>query len=99
MTSTITTKNGTTVALRPSSHGPLVILDSSAAPDDMRHTEAGRIWEGTFQPTMFAMFGMSPDVLRAVADLIEGAPLADHDEAVCSGGVTMCHECCAAGGE
>jgi hypothetical protein len=96
----ITTPSGTTVDVKQVDGLHVVILDNPAAPDDMRNVEAGRITEGGFQPAMLSAFGMSPTVLRAIADLIEQpATLAEHDEVICSAGTTMCHECYAAGGK
>jgi len=68
----ITTPHGTTVRIEQHPTGALVILDHPAAPADMRNHEAGRIIGGGFQPAPFAEFGLRPDVLRAIADLIEG---------------------------
>lgn len=67
---TITTPNGTTISLEQKGSDTLVILDNPAAPADMRNTEAGRIIPGGFQAAPFMDFGLRPDVLRAIADLI-----------------------------
>lgn len=37
----------------------------------MRMTEAGRILRQGFQPAPFAAFGLTPEALRAIADLTE----------------------------
>ncbi|MGN6403529.1 hypothetical protein [Sinomonas sp.] len=63
--------NGTTVSLKPSKDGPLVVLDHPDAPDDMRNIEAGRIILGSYQPKPFCEFGLRSETLRAIADLIE----------------------------
>lgn len=56
----------------PTGGGDLVvILDHPDAPPDMRHTEAGRVIAGSFQPAAFAEFGLRPETLRAIATLIE----------------------------
>lgn len=68
MTESITTENGTEVGLRYVGKSTVVVLSRADAPA----TEAGRIEGGGFQPVPFAEFGMRPDVLRAIADLIEG---------------------------
>jgi hypothetical protein len=95
----ITTKNGSTVKIDLHPTGALVILDHPDAPEDMRHKEAGRIidvgGELGFQPAPLAAFAMRPDVLRAIADLIEQPD--EHDENICSAGFVMCDECKAAG--
>lgn len=67
MADSITTENGTEVGLRYVGAATVVVLSR----DDARTTEAGRIEGGGFQPVPFASFGMRPDVLRAIADLIE----------------------------
>jgi hypothetical protein len=63
--------NGTTVSIEPSKHGPLVILDHTEAPSDMRHLEAGRIIRGGFQPAPLGAFALRAETLRAIADLID----------------------------
>lgn len=73
MSKKITLSNGTTVTLRDSPEGLLVVLDHPAAPAAMRNHEAGRIIDGGFQPVPFALFGLRPETMRAIADLIEAA--------------------------
>ena len=72
---TITTSIGTTVTLKDSEHGSLVVLDHPDAPDDMRNLEAGRLarfsGDWGFQPAMFSEGLIGPETLRAIADLIE----------------------------
>lgn len=67
----ITTENGTTVRVIRYGMTLIVELDNPAAPPDMRDTEAGRIIDGGFQPSPRAAFAMRPDVLRAIAELME----------------------------
>ena len=68
----ITTSNGSTVTTEPSEHGTIIVLDHPDAPDDMRHYTAGRIVDnGGFQPVPFCVAAIGPEVLRAIADLIE----------------------------
>lgn len=71
-----TMSNGTTITLEshPPVEGLIVFLGHPDAPEDMRSVEAGRILKGGFQPAIFAAFTMRPEVLRAIADLIEVAP-------------------------
>ena len=68
---TRTLSNGTTIRIEPSKFGPLVILDHTDAPADMRNLQGGRVIGGAFQPSPFAEFGINPETLRAIADLIE----------------------------
>ncbi|WAB09161.1 hypothetical protein SEA_EESA_51 [Arthrobacter phage Eesa] len=72
---TITTASGSTVRVEEFEGERVVVLDHPDAPDDMRDTVAGRlaVLDGGrgFQPVPFAAFLMSPEVLRAVADLLE----------------------------
>lgn len=67
--------NGTTVTLKDSVDGPLVILDHPDAPKDLRNLEAGRIVTqpagAGFQAAPFSVGAMRPETLRAIADLIE----------------------------
>lgn len=66
----ITTEHDVTVTVTSTD---LVVLDHPDAPDDMRHIEVGRLThcgEG-FQPVPLFPGAMRPDVLRAIADLIE----------------------------
>jgi len=69
----ITTSTGTTVRIeeRRDPHSILVIADNPDAPADMRDRELGRVIKGGFQPAPFAPWGLSPETLRAIADLIE----------------------------
>lgn len=69
MTRTMST--GSTVTVVPSPTGSRVLLDHRDAPDDICNTEAGRIVDGAFQPAPFCAFGMYPDTLHAIADLVE----------------------------
>lgn len=66
-----TTSTGSTVTIQHSERGPVVLLDHPDAPADLRHAEAGRIVECTFQPVAFCPFGLRPETLRAIADLID----------------------------
>lgn len=69
----ITTSTGTNiwVATRVSTGDRIVVLENPYAPSDMRMTEAGRIIDGGFQPAPSAAWGLRPEVLRAIADVIE----------------------------
>lgn len=70
----ITTSTGTTIHTVPSTHGTLVILGHpDDAPDYMHPLEAGRIKDGGFQPAPFMLGALSPETLRAIADLIDDA--------------------------
>lgn len=68
-----TTSTGTTVRLtaRRRDGDVLVILDNPASPADMRNTEAGRVIEGAFQPAPFSPFALTPETLRAIADVLD----------------------------
>ncbi|WP_280381025.1 hypothetical protein [Nocardia wallacei] len=66
---TITTDTGTVITLN--GLDGTVYLDHPEAPADMRGLEAGRIIDGGFQPAPFAAWGLVPETLRALADLIE----------------------------
>lgn len=70
---TVTTTAGTTVTLTERHGETLVLLDHPDAPADMRSTEAGRILDSGFQPRPFVAWALKPEVLRAIADLIEKA--------------------------
>lgn len=72
-TDMITTSTGTNVwvTTREATGDRIIVLDNPAAPDDMRMNEAGRILPGGFQPAPFAAFGLTPEALRAIADLTE----------------------------
>jgi hypothetical protein len=67
----IALSNGTILSLDTEGANVLVLLDHPDAPEDMRNVEAGRIIGGHFQPMPFVNFGMSPEALRAIADLVE----------------------------
>lgn len=73
----ITLASGTTVRVETGHEGRLVILDSENAPEQDRRAEVGRIieFEGRhgFQPAPFSAYALSPEVLRAIAHIIEGA--------------------------
>lgn len=76
MSNSITTQAGTTVFL--GSHGAacksdLVVIDHPEAPADLRNLEIGRLTGGGYQPAG-APYALSPDVLRAIADLVEENP-------------------------
>lgn len=69
-----TTSTGTTVRIDTTLEGEqFVILDNPSVAANMRDTEAGRVTVGHFQPAPFAAWAVSPEVLRAIADLIEEA--------------------------
>lgn len=72
-TGPITTSTGTDVYVttREATRDRIVVLDNPAAPEDMRHCEAGRVIDGGFQPAPFAAWALRPEVLRAIADLID----------------------------
>ena len=68
----ITTSTGTTVAIIQGPQGDsLVMANNPAAPPDLRDREVGRVIGGGFQPAMFAPWALTPETLRAIADLIE----------------------------
>lgn len=73
---TITTSTGTTVSLSNNGEDTVVLLDHPSAPADMRPTEAGRVIDCGFQFTDFADWSLSPEGLRAIADLIDGGTTA-----------------------
>lgn len=70
---TKTTPGGTSVTLKESEYGDReVILDHPHAPEDLRDVVVGRVVDGGYQPPfMPPPVAMSPDSLRAIADLIE----------------------------
>lgn len=69
----ITTSTGSTVRLDTIDEETVIILDSLHAPEDMRNHVAGRVVEGFgFQPVPFALYALRPEVLRAIADLVDG---------------------------
>ncbi|WP_280357120.1 hypothetical protein [Nocardia otitidiscaviarum] len=67
----ITTARGSIVTLSDQNGRLVVLLDHPDAPAEMRPTEAGRVVDGGFQPHMFADWALTPEGLRAIADLIE----------------------------
>jgi len=67
----ITTSSGTTILLDTQGEDIVVIFENPSAPPDMRHAEAGRLVDGGFQPAPFAPWGLRPETLRALADLID----------------------------
>lgn len=69
----IVTSAGTTVSLEVRDGEKVVILEVPDAPVNLRSLEAGRIvFEGQgFQPAPFFPGALRPEVLRAIADLIE----------------------------
>lgn len=68
----ITTSTGTTVRIADLSFlGRRVIIDHPDAPSDIRNVEVGLANQGHLQ-FPGTEFGMSPEVLRAIADLLEG---------------------------
>lgn len=69
----ITTSTGSIVFLADRDGDTIVLLDHPDAPADMRPTEAGRVIDGGFQPAPFANWALTPEGLRAIADLIEEA--------------------------
>ena len=75
----IITSGGTTVKLQPCSDcgSADVILDHPDAPANLREVNAGRVTNAGggkgFQPSQFADFSMSPEVLRAIARLMEAS--------------------------
>lgn len=76
-----TTSTGTNIwiATRESTGDRIVVLENPCAPSDMQMTEAGRVIDGGFQPAPFAAWGLSPEALRAIADVIEAeVGKADH---------------------
>ncbi|WP_152185115.1 hypothetical protein [Segeticoccus rhizosphaerae] len=72
-TDLITTSAGTNVwvTTREATGDRIVVLDNPAAPDDMRMCEAGRVIDGGFQPAPFAAFALSPEVLLAIANILD----------------------------
>ena len=64
---------GAVVSLEDNSVNTVIMLRDANAPEDMREIEAGRIvCDGRgFQPAMFFPGALRPEVLRAIADLIE----------------------------
>lgn len=67
----ITTSTGTTVSIQDADGERIVVLESPAAPPALQRTEAGRLVIGGFQPAPFAPWAARPEVLRAIADLVE----------------------------
>ncbi|PPF64560.1 hypothetical protein C5E11_03995 [Clavibacter michiganensis] len=71
MSNTITTSGGTTIGIEDEDGERVIVLKNEQAPADMRRTVAGRVIHGGFQPVLFAVWGLRPEVLRAIADLID----------------------------
>lgn len=71
MINTITTAAGTTIGIEDEDGERVIVLENEQAPVDMRRTVAGRVINGGFQPVLFAVWGLRPEVLRAIADLID----------------------------
>lgn len=71
----ITTSTGTDVHVttREATGDRIIVLDNPNAPDDMRMCEAGRVIDGGFQPAPFVAWALSPEVMRAIATLIDEA--------------------------
>lgn len=67
----ITTSTGTTVSIQDEGRDRVVVLESPTAPPAMQRTVAGRLVIGGFQPAPFAPWAARPEVLRAIADLVE----------------------------
>lgn len=68
---TRTTSTGTTVTVRLLAGDWLVTFDNPNAPGHMRDLEVGRVVDGGFQPHPFAAFAITPETLRAIAELVE----------------------------
>lgn len=73
----ITVSTGATVRIEATEHeAKAVILDHPELPEEHRNAEVGRVieFEGRlgFQPAPFSAYGLSPEVLRAIAQIIEG---------------------------
>lgn len=73
----ITTSTGTTVSLEQRDGDTIVILTNADAPEDMRRAVGGRITEGHFQTPLFMDFALSPEVLHAIATLIDNGDTND----------------------
>lgn len=71
MTNTITTSRGTTVSLEEQDGVTLVVLRNAKAPTDLRRAEAGRVVDGGYQAPIIMPYALSPEVLRAIATLID----------------------------
>jgi hypothetical protein len=90
MSEQILTSTGTTVRLGEEDGETVVVLANPSAPPDLREAVAGRIVAGHFQAPLFMPFAMSPGVLRAIAELIDGpkppapVPYEDHEREVLS---------------
>lgn len=72
----ITLASGVTVRVETTAFEHLaIILDSPDAPAEHRNVEVGRIieFEGRqgFQPAPFSAYALTPEVLRAIAEIIE----------------------------
>lgn len=64
---------GAVVSLEENGVNTVIMIYDAAAPGDMRAIEAGRVvYAGAgFQPAPFFPGALRPEVLRAIADLIE----------------------------
>lgn len=72
----ITLSSGTTIRVETTAHEKLsIILDNPGAPAEHRNAEVGRIIElegrHGFQPAPFSAYALTPEVLRAIAEIIE----------------------------
>lgn len=65
------TEQGSRVWLEEHDGHTVVFLDSPRWPGDAQGEPAGRIVQDAFQAAPFSAYAMGPEVLRAVADLIE----------------------------
>lgn len=72
----ITTPRGSTLEDKSQYGDRVIILDHPGLPDQHRNAEIGRIVEDrgelAFQSAPYALFGLGPEVLRAIAEIIEG---------------------------
>lgn len=71
MTDSITTSTGTTVSVEEHDGEKVVILTNPDAPEDLRRSEAGRLVIGGYQAPLFMPYALSPETLRAIAELAE----------------------------
>lgn len=71
----ITISNGLTIRVEAKHGDRAVILDHPSSPIEHRNTEVGRITEFQgrlgFQPAPFSAYGLSPEALRGIAQIIE----------------------------
>jgi hypothetical protein len=72
MSRQIVTSTGTTVRLGEEDGETVVVLANPSAPPDMQEVVAGRVVDGHYQARTFMPFAMSVEVLRAIAELIDG---------------------------